>query len=182
MHFEELEQTTRDCMLREVDAEDAGGNPYRSRGLSAAGLAAFPGIPRQAIRTGNEVTLIASINRTDFWHPTEVYVRNGVERERQVNVAQAAERLGLTEFNTWYVRGFAKRLLDEGHAECQAYRAAQPKWEHADCSNHEGKIFAVADIYADHRVRYWPVPGDESRLSIPFGPGCHHTIRRVPRN
>lgn len=181
MNFEELDQTTRNYMVREVKAEDAGGNPYRGRGLSIAGLAAFPGLLRNAIRTGNEISLIASINRQDFWHPTEIYVRSGVERERQVNIPQAAERLGLTEFNTWYIRGFAKRLLDEGETHCQAYRAAPPKWEPSDCSTHEGQIFPVADVYAGHRAKYWPTP-NESLFSIPFGPGCHHTIRRARRS
>lgn len=180
MQFEELDETTKAYMLRELENEEVGGNPYLSHGLSPTGRVAFPALLRQAIQVGSEVTLIEALNRVDYWHPTEPYVRNGVERERQVNVAQASERLGLTKFNTWYVRGFSKRLLDEGHTQCQAYRAAQPKWEHAECSAHEGQIFPVAEIYANHRVRYWPPPGDESKQSIPFGPGCHHTIRRIP--
>jgi hypothetical protein len=108
----------------------------------------------------------------------ETYVLKGVTRERQVNVAQATERLCLTEFNTWYVRGFASRLREEGVTHCQAYRAAVPKWEPGECAAHEGQVYSVQEIYEGHRRRYWPEPGDTTAASIPFGPGCHHTIRR----
>lgn len=111
MNFEELDGVTRQRMLTELDAELAGPNPYLGRGLSVAGRAAFPALMREAIQGGNEESLAAALNRADYWNPTESYERNGVTRERQVNVRQAAERLALTEFNTWYVRGLARRLL-----------------------------------------------------------------------
>jgi hypothetical protein len=110
----------------------------------------------------------------------EIYTdAKGVTRERRVNVAQATGRLCLSEFNTWYVRGLATRLLEEGVTHCQAYRAAIPKWEPGECSTHEGQIYTVQEIYDGHRRRYWPEPGDTTATSIPFGPGCHHTIRRI---
>jgi len=101
MNFEELDQTTRDLMLAELEAELAGPNPYFGRGLSPSGRATFPDLMRRAIREGNEVSLAADLERADYWNPTETYERNGVVRERQVNVRQASERLALTEFNTW---------------------------------------------------------------------------------
>ena len=133
---------------------------------------------REAINTGDEETLGAALNCMYFWNEMETYERNGVVRERRINVRQASERLALTEFNTWYVRGFTKRLINEGVTHCQAYRAAQPKWEPADCTAHENQVFAVQEIYEGHRARYWPV-GNPAAVSIPFGPGCHHTVRRV---
>jgi hypothetical protein len=90
----------------------------------------------------------------------------------------AAERLAVTEFNTWYVRGLAKRLLDEGVTQCQVYRAALPKWEPADCTKHEGQAYPVKDVYDGHRAKYWPEPRNPNAFSIPAGPSCHHTIRR----
>lgn len=179
MNFEELDGTTRRYMLAEFEAEESSGNPYRGKGLSPAGRAAFANLMREALRAGDDQTLIGSLSQASYWNPTETYVRNGLERERRVNVQQAAERLGLTEFNTWYVRGLAKRLMEEGVTRCQAYRAATPKWEPGECSAHEGQIFSVEEIYRGHRARYWPEPGDDTAMSIPFGPGCHHTIRRV---
>jgi len=179
MHFEELNDITRQYMLTEFEAEESGGKPYRGKRLSALGYREFPGILHQAIRSGTEQSLIRSLLNPSYWNPTESYIRKGVQHERQINLQQVAESLGLTEFNTWYVRGLAKRLMEEGVAQCQAYRAADPKWEPNECSAHEGRNFSVEEIYDGHRASYWPEPGKLGVISIPFGPGCHHTIRRV---
>ncbi len=181
MDFTELDATTRDWMLQRFEAEEATGNPYRSEVLTALGLGDWPDLMRQAITdpTGSEVTLKAALNRQDYWEPMETYVRDGVARERKVNVGQASERLAITEFNTWYVAGLAHRLADEGVTQCRVYRAAIPKWEPAECSVHEGQTYPVADVIAGHRIGYWPPPGVAGQLAIPAGPGCHHTIERV---
>jgi hypothetical protein len=179
MQFEELDEVTRRHMLAEFDREQQEANPYVGRGLSRAGIEAFRRLMRAAITDGNEESLRAGMARPEYWLPTETYVLKGVSRERKVNIAQATERLCLTEFNTWYVRGLAARLAGEGVTRCQAYRAANPKWEPGDCAAHEGQVYTVQEIYDGHRRRYWPEPGDQAAASIPFGPGCHHTIRRV---
>jgi hypothetical protein len=181
MKFEELDGITRQFMLGEFDAEQSGGNPYQPRVLSNAGRAMFPALVRKAIESGDEESLIASLAASSLWNRTETYVRNGVERERNVNPYQGAQRLGLTEFSTWYARGLTKRLIEEGVTHCQVYRAANPKWEPADCSSHEGLILSVEEVYRGHRARYWPEPGNPAAVSVPFGPGCHHTIRRFGR-
>jgi hypothetical protein len=181
MNFEELDGKTRGYMLAEFEAEERGGNPYRGERLSSAGAAAFPDHMREAIQCGNELSLFAALNRIHYWNSSERYVLKGVVRIRRINMQQADEQLTLSEFNTWYVTGFAKRLLDEGEHQCQAYRAAQPKWEQADCTAHEGQFFSLLEVYSGHRARYWPEPGNPDALSIPFNPGCHHTIRRVTK-
>lgn len=179
MQFEELDARTRESMLSEFEAEQAGPHPYRGRNLSPTGLEASVALMRQAIETGTEETLAQALSVPVHWNPTESYIRNNVARLRNLNYVQAAERLALTEFNTWYVRGFARRLLDEGVELCQIYRAAQPKWEPASCTQHEGSIYRVRVIYDGHRIRYWPEPGDETAFAIPYEPNCHHSIRRV---
>jgi hypothetical protein len=181
MIFTELDGTTREWMLRRFEAEESGGNPYRSEVLSQLGLAQWPDIMRQAITDpdGSEVTLAAALNRPDYWRATETYVRNGMAHQRSVNPTQASDRLAITEFNTWYVAGLAARLHEEDETRCRVYRAEIPKWQPAGCSVHEGQTYAVAEIIAGHRIGYWPPPGVQGQLSIPAGPGCHHTIERV---
>ncbi len=179
MNYEELDRKTRTFMLSEFEAEERSSTPYRSKALSPMGLEYFPSFMREAIQLGNEESLFQTLNNLDYWEPLEQYLRNGILRSRQRNISQTAQRLALTEFSTWYVRGFAKRLLDEGVEKCQIYRGEMPKWEPGECSIHEGLVVAVLDIYRGHRVRYWPEPGDPNAFSIPFGPGCHHVIRRL---
>lgn len=172
MDYEELDDETREYMLEAFEEEEASGNPYRSAILSDAGLEAWPDLMRDAIQTGNEVTLGRALNDPKFWNPRD-------SSGKRVNVRQASHRLALTEFSTWYVRGFAKRLMDQGVEKCQVYRGEEPKWEPGACAEHEGMIVDVETVYEGHRARYWPEPGDDDAFSIPFGPGCHHVIRRV---
>jgi len=179
MNFEELDEKTRKFMLAEFNVEEASGKPYRSKALSDQGRVAFPAIIRVAIMKGNEETLANSLAKPENWNQNESYVRNGVTRTRPINMQAAAERLAVTEFNTWYVRGLAKRLIEERVTQCQVYRAAVPKWEPADCGKHEGQVYSVQEVYDGHRTKYWPEPGEPKAFSIPAGPNCHHTIRRL---
>lgn len=179
MHYAELDEKTRAIMLSEFEAEQSGGNPYRSKALSAHGQTLFPQLMRDAIRQGTEVSLAAALADPNLWEAMETYVRDGVSHERRRNIQQSAERLATTEFSTWYVRGFSHRLMDEGVAKCQVYRGAQPKWEPGDCAKHEGLILDVKAVYDNHRARYWPEPGNKDALSIPLAPGCHHIIKRA---
>ena len=181
MNYEELDEETRKSMLSEFEREQANTNHYESKALSSYGLTVFPNLMRIAIRSGNEETLNMALDQAGMWLPEEEYTRNGITRLRRRNINQSAIRLAVTEFSTWYVRGFAARLLAEGVMNCRVYRAEQPKWEPGECSEHEGLIVSVQMIHDNHRVRYWPEPGDSSAFSIPFGPGCHHVIRRVAR-
>jgi hypothetical protein len=179
MNYEELDESTREFMRNEFDNDEASGNAYRSKALSAYGKETFPNLMRAAIISGNEVSLCQALEVESYFDPSEEYTREGVTRTRRRNIRQSAERLSLTEFSTWYVKGFAKRLIDEGVDNCQVCRGGQPKWEPGDCASHEGLIVSVREIYNNHRSRYWPEPGNKSALSIPFGPGCHHIICRV---
>lgn len=174
MNFTELDGDTRGWMLKRFEAEEASGNAYRSEVLTQLGLTEWQDVMSRAISDpdGNEVTLTAALNRQGYWRATDA-------RGRAVNVAQSSERLAVTEFNTWYVAGLAARLQDEGETQCRVYRAAVPKWQRAGCSAHEGQIYPLAEIIIGHRISYWPFPGVQGELSIPAGPGCHHTIERV---
>lgn len=172
MHFEELDDRTRKLMLEEFEIEQRSSNPYFSPLLTKIGRREFVSLMRKAIRSGDEQQLVSSLARATYWDDTN-------RRGSVVNVRHAAEQLAVSEFNTWYVRGLAKRLLDEGVTECQVYRAEDPRAERGECRQYEGRILPVEDVYGGHRARYWPEPGDPHALSVPFHPGCHHTIRRV---
>jgi hypothetical protein len=178
MSFEELDPTTRRYILDEFEAEEAGGHPYRAKELSDQGVQAIAGLMRSAIKGGTELTLAASLMDPELWQPWTLQLRRGRLTRVVTNIVHSSERLGITEFNTWYVRGLSKRLLDEGQELCQVYRAAVPKWEPADCAQHEGQIRPIDAVYAGHRRRYWPEPGTPDAISVPFGPSCHHSIRR----
>ena len=178
--FEELDERTRSYMLAEFLQEWAR-NPYISSRLSAAGIDAYPILMEKAIKQGTESTLAADLAKPAFWKTSETYVRSGKSHSRSIDPLVASEALSISEFNTWYVRGFARRLIEEGEQFCQVYRAA-PAWDPRDeCLQHDGRQCPVIEIYEGHRARYWPLPGNQNALSIPVGPNCHHTIRRIKK-
>jgi len=177
--FEELDDKTRFWMLVEFRTEKMSGNPYYSSRLTPEGIEAFFQEMEKALQTGDEETLINALVHPGYWKQVETYYRGGRANQRRINPVEAAKQLSCTEFNTWYVRGFARRLIEEGETQCQVHRAA-PAWQpRAECLSHEGMIYEVRLIYDGHRARYWPPPGNTGAFSIPVGPNCHHTIRRV---
>lgn len=178
LYLPELDSTTREHMLREFDDEQAR-LPFVPTVLSAHGRNVWPALMRDAIELGDDVTLLNDLLRDPaVFNEQETYQRQGVIRTRTVNPAQAAERLATNEFNTWYVRGVAARSLAEGISHVMVYRAAEPKWAVAACSEHEGVVVPVQAVYDGHRAKYWP-EGNPDAFSIPFQPGCHHSIRRA---
>jgi hypothetical protein len=166
-------------MLHEFQAEEQSGNPYRSSRLSSSGIKIFPIEMENAIRGGDEVSLAHALSSPAYWQPLETYMRGGTRHSRRINPIKAAEFLANTEFNTWYVRGFARRLIEEGEESCQIYRAAIAWQPRGECLQHEDQIYSVRKIYEGHRARYWPPPGNPNALSIPVGTNCHHSIRRI---
>lgn len=177
-NFEEVDDVTRKFMLEEFELEQRSGIPYISPRLSDTGRIIFPELMRKAIISGDSESLEISLKRQEYWNEKEEYTRNGITRERKINLNQVTEQLAFSEFNTWYVRGLAKRLLAEGIEKCQIYRVKDAKWEPSECSKHEGQIVDTKVIYKGHRAKYWPVI-NESAFSIPAQAGCHHSIRRV---
>ena len=180
--FEELDEITRKWMLNEYLKEESSSMPYRSNRLTELGGNVFPKEMERAIREGNEESLAKALSESKYWLPSETYERNGKICSRRINPISAAQFLANTEFNTWYTRGFARRLIEEGQEDCQVVRVAQASNPRNECSSHENKKYKVQDIYKGHRVRYWPPPGIPDSFSIPSGTNCHHSIKRISKS
>ncbi|HEY7777789.1 MAG TPA: hypothetical protein VIA09_04540 [Nitrososphaeraceae archaeon] len=118
MQYDELDSVTREWMLKEFRFEQQESNPYRSKDMTDLGKSSFVQIMEKAIQGGNEITLSVDLNNPKFWQPYGYFERNGKTHKRNVNPAESSKRLALTEFNTWYVRGFSRRLIEEGVEFC----------------------------------------------------------------
>ena len=178
MDYKELDTTTRKYMLQEFSKEENGGNPYRSPRLNTTGRSKFHSIMEDAIKNGNEKTLAKNLQDPNFWNEKESARRKDTFYEKKIDPISAAALLAQTEFNTWYTTGLAKRLIDEEIDECEIYRAELAKQPRCECSKLEGKTVKVSDIYGGHRAKYHP-KFNAAAFSIPSGPFCHHTIKRI---
>jgi hypothetical protein len=177
--FEELDEETRRWMLIEFQDEENSGKPYRSPRLSEIGLANYPDIMEKAISNGNEEYLKEALSQQEYWNSAESSHKGLKVYSKTINYEKAAKSLAYSEFNTWYVRGLARRLIEEGVDKCQVYRAAIAEEPRTECLQHENEIYSVKEIYAGHRARYWGDSINPTAFSIPVGPNCHHSIRRV---
>jgi hypothetical protein len=164
--FEELTLPVRRAARAELDAELQRGAMYYNRSLSAAGRSQFYKLVDDALRCADDEVLERALRDDRLW-------------KCRVNVGKIARAIAITEFNTWYVRGLCRVLLDEGTKACQVYRAGFAFEPRDECLQHDAQIYGVMDIYAGHRRRYWPAPGEPAALSIPLGTDCHHSIRRL---
>lgn len=166
LEFEELDDETRKWMLDEFEKEE-NSDPYRSSRLNSVGQEKFEEIMRNAIRFGDISSLATALSDPTFW-------KNNIPRN-------ATKLLAHTEFTTWYTRGFAKRLMEEGIDLCEIYRAEMAVTPRCECTRREGQTVKVKDIYDGHRAKYRPI-SNPGAFSIPSGPLCHHTIRRLKQN
>lgn len=174
LRLPELDRLTRERMVRAFDEEERAV-PYRSQLLTLRGRHEFPTMMRAALVDGDDESLGEALAVPEFWLPSEQL--RDQRTARRVNVRQAASRLAMVEFNTWYVRGFAARLLDEGEPRCVVRAARDRSWD-PECPQHDGLIVGTRLVYNGHRARYWPTPSPAA-FSIPTGPGCSHTIHRI---
>lgn len=178
MKFEELDDKTREQMLEVFNKEEKSPEPYRSESMSPEGLKNISKFVEKAIKSGNEKTLASDLSKSIYWNSHTTVHRKSTTYQRKIDPNTAANVFALTEFNTWYVHGFAKRLMSEGIEKCEIYRAESADKPRCECSKFEGRPIEVKKIYEGHRAKYDPTK-NSSAFSIPSGPNCHHSIRRI---
>ena len=165
-------------MLIEFEKEENGRNPYRSSRLNSTGKKKFRKIMEDVINLGHIDSLTHNLSDPFLWNQTELYRRGDTTYDRKIDPNHAAKSLAHTEFTTWYTRGFARRLIEENIDSCEIYRAGEAQAPRCECTQLEGEIVKVKKIYDGHRTKYHPNQNPKA-FSIPSGPYCHHTIRRI---
>jgi len=178
MYFEELDKETRKWMVKEFENEWTQQSHFKSKQLNEKGLEEFPKIIKNALCNGTIESLTKDLTNSSFWKPS--YIRRGKKGPINVSInpATEAKKLAHSEFTTWYTRGFARRLKEEGITECEIYRADKANIPKCECTALEGTKQYVDKIYNGHRAKYFP-KDNPSAFSIPSVSYCHHTIRRI---
>ncbi len=174
--FEELDLITRLIMISEFEAERDVTCSSSCEALSPLGATAFPFLMRAVMTSGNEASLARALALPQYWQ-SEVNLWRSMDRGVPLDFREAAVTCALSEFNFWYVRGLAKRLVSEGVALCEVCSTASVPCRTEACALHDGEVFRTEDVYHGSRLR---LQGGrhECVVTIPAGDGCYHTIRR----
>jgi hypothetical protein len=179
LDFEDLDLATRCAMLGELEDEEAAPYSDVSEFLSPFGVLAYPILMRAVMRCGNEMSLIHAFSIPQYWMSTSRRFGFASRAEAPMEILESAVQLGLREFNSWYVRGLAKRLIKEGVSKCQVVRATPTRCGCGECDLPDGSIFDTTEIYLGCRTRLGH-SGPADGRPVPAGDGCYHTIRRLP--
>jgi hypothetical protein len=116
-NFENLDETTRQYMLIEVDQAIKASQLHFSRRFNEQGVLQYPQLLRVAVASGNEETLAAALQRYHCFatHENQGAVTRKVPENAAITFAEG-------EFNAFYMRGVCHRAIREGHM-VEVYRA-----------------------------------------------------------
>ncbi|MBQ1764938.1 MAG: hypothetical protein IIZ92_18845 [Aquincola sp.] len=169
--YQNLDDVTRKHMADEV----ALGNHYMSPRLTAAGLAAWPGLLANAVARENDDWLAEQLLAHGHFRSEESYTRNGKQFTRRINQESSAVQLAEGEFNRIYVRALCIRATEAGQDHLVVYRGkavAQPRPES------EAKIgTSVPVVVLLEALRKNDFVTIESALGVPGGPNSGLTCR-----
>ncbi len=117
--FENLDDTTRRYMLIEVEQAIKTSQLHLSQRFSAKGQEGYPDLLREAVRTGNEVSLTAALQQQQCFMEREPY-GSGTRRVP----TNAARTFAEGQFNAFYMRGICHQAIQAG-AQVEVYRAQE---------------------------------------------------------
>lgn len=164
--LDELDAVTRRHMLAALEDDAASGRLEIQGLLTHEGRKKYVECLRDAVRSGNELTLARSLQNPAWWEE-----RDG--HGAPAAIERAAARLAATSFAALYTAGMCLRLAKEGERLCRIYHAGTGAEPECPGSRLEGAVVSVSDVLV------WCKRNDRSGLRIPFAPDCCHSICRI---
>jgi hypothetical protein len=144
LQYENLDPTTRRYALEELDNDIASGDFHISERLRPTAVAEYQRLMRDAVRYYDDRWLEehASDLLVDFEHRK---TRSG--GQTTAKLPEMATRM-LTEgdFNRYYMRGVARRAIEEGRQVVEVYRARFSLEPRVESSELEGRRLPAADV------------------------------------
>jgi hypothetical protein len=144
LQYENLDPTTRRHTLAELDQDLASGDFHVSERLRPTAIAEYQRLLRDAVRYYDDRWLEehASDLLVDFEHRR---TRSGGQTTAKLP-EMATRMLAEGDFNRYYMRGVARRAIEEGRQVVEAYRARfslEPRVESAEL---EGRRLSATDV------------------------------------
>jgi hypothetical protein len=173
INYENLDNRTREFMIKELELDISSGRLYISPRLNSAGKANWGNILREAIQNYNDDWLAGQLLDRGFMRTQEEKrTPSGGTTVAKVP-ATAIETLAEGEFNRFYARGLCARAIEDGVPDVEVYRGKQVQQPRPVSQAMIGRRIGAKILLEDLRKSQ----GVEPALKIPPGPNSGLTIR-----
>lgn len=131
LKLDDLDETTREYMLKEFETDVKEGSLYVSSRLSGRGRSDYFELLDSAIKMGSDKTLKFGLSNLGRMNSTiQRKQKNGSGLVTAAMPSNAPQTLAEGEFNRFYIRGLCRRAIEEKVAKVEFYRArpsAEPR-------------------------------------------------------
>jgi hypothetical protein len=174
LYLENLDERTRQLMLDELEYDIAHHQLHISPFLSGQGQRDYTHLIREAIQSGNDQTLAEALTAHRRINRTQPRRQPKGGYSIASTPENAAEILAESEFNRYYIRGLARRAIEDGIPELVIYRAKPAKNPRPESEARVETTISPQDLLDDLRAH----PGDEPpALGVPSGPNSGLSVR-----
>ena len=174
LYLENLDDRTRQLMLEELEYDVAHNQLHISPFLSGQGQRDYASLIREAIQHGTDETLAQELKSHRRISRTLPRRQPKGGYSIAATPENAAEVLAESEFNRYYIRGLARRAIDDGISELVIYRAKPAKNPRPESEARVETSISPQQLLDDLRAH----PGDEPpTLGVPAGPNSGLSVR-----
>ena len=174
LYFENLDDRTRQLMLDEMEYDITNNQLHISPFLSGQGQRDYANLLHEALEGGNDETLAQNLR--EHRRILKTLPRRNPKGGYSIaaTAENAAEVLAESEFNRYYIRGLARRAIEDGIQELVIYRAKPVRNPRPESESRVETALSPEDLLKDLRSH----PGDERpTLGVPSGPNSGLTVR-----
>ena len=174
LFLENLDERTRQLMLDELEYDIAHNQLHISPFLSGQGQRDYVHLIREAIQTGTDESLAEALQSHRRINRTQPRRQPKGGYSIASTPENAAQVLAESEFNRYYIRGLARRAIEDGIPELVIYRAKPAKNPRPESEARVETALSPQDLLDDLRAH----PGDEPpALGVPSGPNSGLSVR-----
>jgi len=174
LYFENLDDRTRQLMLDELDYDLAHNQLHISPFLSGQGQRDYGNLLREAIQNGTDESLAENLKAHRRINRTLPRRQPKGGYSIAATPENAADVLAESEFNRYYIRGLARRAIEDGVSELVIYRAKPAKNPRPESEARVETTVSPQELLEDLRAH----PGDEPpTLGVPSGPNSGLSVR-----
>ncbi len=172
--YKNLDEQTREFMLKEREIDIEKGSLYISSRLNSAGKSKWAELLKEAIMSHNDDWLANQLKAGGYMksHEDRRSQSEGIRVTRVRVPVTAPETLAEGEFNRYYARGLCARAIAEGISEVVVCRGKQVKQPRRESQVMIGKRINAKALLEDLRKSQ----GVDPALGIPPGPNSGLTI------